>query len=107
MNSDLTVGYYNIEMIILTGSEQSLELIENTYYKCTEPQTSVTITLKNPDYPNIVNNYIIEFTSSSSGCVLLVPQDIKWANGIVPTIDANVTHQLSIINNLAVMSKFI
>ena len=55
---------------------------------------------------DIINEYFIEFTTSSSGTTVSLPSTIKWANGEKPTFEASTTYQISIINNLGVVIKF-
>lgn len=88
----------------VTSTSKSIE--PNKYYKWTSAMSSLTITLATPANTSRLNNYMFEFTTSSSGCTLNVPSTIKWANGEAPTIEASKTYQVSIINNLAVVSNF-
>jgi hypothetical protein len=104
--SDLTMGYYNIGVVEIEGSDILLSMNSNTYYRCIDTVNSLTINLNTPEYSNIVNNYIIEFSTGENGCTLGVPENIKWSNGTTPDIEFNTTYQLSIINNLSVISKF-
>ena len=96
----------NCNIPVETTTSTSQSLIANKYYKWTNTPTSITITLETPSDTNILNNYMFEFTTSSSGCTLSVPSTIKWINGTVPTIEAGKTYQISIINNLATVAKF-
>lgn len=89
-----------------TTTASSKSLTANKYCKWTNTPTSITITLATPSNTSIVNNYMFEFTASSSGCTLSVPSTIKWINGTVPSIEAGKTYQISIINNLATIAKF-
>lgn len=88
----------------VTSTSKSIE--PNKYYKWTSAMSSLTITLATPSNTSILNNYMFEFTTSSSGCTFNVPSTVKWANGEAPTIEASKTYQVSIINNLAVVTKF-
>lgn len=89
-----------------TTTASSKSLTANKYCRWTNTPTSITITLATPSNTSIVNNYMFEFTASSSGCTLSVPSTIKWINGTVPSIEAGKTYQISIINNLATIAKF-
>jgi hypothetical protein len=64
------------------------------------------IFLETPSDNSIVNEYCLQFTTSSHGCSLIVPSSIKWMNGEIPVLEANSTYQLSIINNLAICAVF-
>lgn len=83
----------------------SKSISPNVYYKW-GTMSSLSITLATPADSNVLNNYMFEFTASSSGCSLTVPTSIKWQNGSAPSIEASKTYQVSIINNLAVASMF-
>ena len=65
---------------------------------------SLEITLAEPDDENIVNEYMIQFTSGDVATTLILPSAIKWMSA--PAIQANCVYQISIVNNLAVMGEF-
>lgn len=97
----------NIPYVTLYGTYSDTYLEPNKYYKVTSERTSVYIQLQTPTDTSILNNYMIEFTTSAtSSCTLYTSGDIKWANGVVPTLELGCTYQISIINNLAVISMF-
>ena len=106
MNSDLTVGYYNTRMIEIEETSSTLSINPNDYYKWINPVTLLTITLKEPTNINILNIYTIEFTTSDSGCTLMLPQTVKWMDGEAPDIEPSTTYQISITNNLAIIQGF-
>lgn len=89
-----------------TATASSKSLTANKYYRWINTPTSITVTLATPSNTSILNNYMFEFTASSSGCTLSVPSTIKWINGTAPSIEAGKTYQISIINNLATVAKF-
>lgn len=66
---------------------------------------SLTITLATPTDESIVNEYMIQFTSGDIATQLTLPDTITWMSE--PTIVANATYQISIINNLAIIGEFI
>lgn len=76
----------------------------NTFYKFGEV-ASLTITLA-AEESGIVNEYMFEFVSGSTATTLSLPDTIKWSGGNAPTIEANKTYQVSIVNNLAVYAAF-
>lgn len=94
----------NIPTESTTSSSKSLTA--NKYCRWTNTPTKITVTLATPSNASILNNYMFEFTASSSGCTLSVPSSVKWVNGTAPTIEAGKTYQISIINNLATVAKF-
>lgn len=80
------------------------QLNPNTFYefgKC----SSLTITLAS-ETSGIANEYMFEFVSGSTPATLSLPDSVKWSGGNAPTIEANKTYQVSIVNNLAVFAAF-
>lgn len=91
---------------IITSNSSEMELTPNRYYINTSNYLySLTITLGEITDPSIVNEYFIEFTTYNNTTISL-PASIKWQNGIVPTFEANTTYQISIINNLGIVTSF-
>lgn len=76
----------------------------NTFYEFGEV-TSLTITLA-AEESGILNEYMFEFVSGSTATTLSIPQSVGWMGGEAPTIEANKTYQVSIVNNLAVYAAF-
>lgn len=76
----------------------------NTFYKFGEV-AGLTITLATEEI-GILNEYMFEFVSGSAPTTLSVPDTVKWSGGSAPTIEANKTYQVSIVNNLAVYAAF-
>lgn len=101
----MDAGYVNKQLITSTAS--SMTLSPNIYYRNTSTSLStLTITLGSVANSNIINEYFVEFTTSSSGTTISLPSTIKWANGEVPTFEASTTYQISIVNNLGVVITF-
>lgn len=99
------LGYVNKKLTTSTSS--SMALSPNIYYRNTSTALStLTITLDSVSNNNIINEYFVEFTTSSSGTTVSLPSTIKWANGEIPTFEARTTYQISIVNNLGVVTKF-
>lgn len=99
------LGYINKQLSTSTSS--SMTLSPNIYYRNTSTSlSSLTITLGSVSNSNIINEYFVEFTTSSSGTTVTLPSGIKWANGETPTFEASTTYQISIVNNLGVVTKF-
>lgn len=65
---------------------------------------TLNITLAPPTDESIVNEYLIQFTSGDIATTLALPDTITWMSE--PTINANATYQISIINNLAIIGEF-
>ena len=99
------LGYVNKKLTTSTSS--SMILSPNIYYRNTSTSLStLTITLGSVSNSNIINEYFIEFTTRSAGTTVSLPSTIKWANGETPTFEASTTYQISIVNNLGVVTKF-
>ena len=104
-NGAVDLGYVNKNLIISTSS--TMELSPNRYYRNTSTSLSTLIINLGPGpNSNIINEYFVEFTTSSSGTTVSLPSTIKWANGETPTFEASTTYQISIVNNLGVVTKF-
>ena len=99
------LGYINKKLTTSTSS--SMTLSPNIYYRNTSTSLStLTIKLGSVSNSNIINEYFVEFTTRSSGTTVSLPSGIKWANGETPTFEASTTYQISIVNNLGIVTKF-
>ena len=86
----------------------NISMNPNIYYRQTSTNlTSLNISLYSPSDNTILNEYFIEFTTPSTGTAVTLPTNIKWANGEAPVFENNCTYQISIINNLGVVTKFL
>lgn len=90
-------------VVEITSSPVALQ--PNKYYKA-GTVASLEITLAAPTDTTVENEYMIEFTSGATATTLSLPADIQWYKGEVPTIEANMVYQISIINNLGVWGAF-
>ena len=85
------LGYINKQLSTSTSS--SMALSPNIYYRNTSTALStLTITIDIVSNSNIINEYFVEFTTSSSGTTVSLPSTIKWANGETPTFEASTTY---------------
>ena len=101
----VNLGYVNKQLI--TSKSSTMTLSPNIYYRNTSTTLStLTITLGSIANSYIINEYFVEFTTRSSGTTISLPSTIKWANGETPTFEASTTYQISIVNNLGVVTKF-
>lgn len=100
-NGDLIIG--NKELIKFTST--SITLSPNKYYRKTDTSSSLTITL-DPASDSIYEEYLIEFSTSASGTTIALPNYIKWANGKTPEFKASTYYQISIVNNLGIVTEF-
>lgn len=90
-----------------TSTSTSMTLTPNVYHRNTSTSlSSLTITLGAVSDNTILNEYFVEFTTHSSGTTITLPSNIKWVNGTAPTFEASATYQISIVNNLGVVTKF-
>ena len=90
---------------VFSGSQATKQLSPNKFYKFEEGLGSLTITLA-AEESGILNEYMFEFATGSTPTTLSVPDTVKWSGGSAPTIEANKTYQVSIVNNLAVYAAF-
>lgn len=86
------------------GTTASGALQTNQFFKFSNTLTSLNVSATPTNVPNA--EYSCEFTAASTGCTFTYPPAWKWANGIVPTIEAGKTYQLSVTNNCAVIASF-
>lgn len=99
------LGYINKQLFTSTSS--SMILSPNIYYRNTSTSLStLSIRLGSVSNSDIINEYFVEFTTRSAGTTVSLPSTIKWANGETPTFEASTTYQISIVNNLGVVTKF-
>ena len=82
----------------------------NVYYKITTDSTDTTFILEDADNNSIYNEYIIELRSNVHSTLIFKKGtenvNIKWANGVAPSVVSNVTYVISIVNNLGVYAMF-
>ena len=104
-NGVVDFGYINKQLVTTTSS--TMTLTPNVYHRNTSTSLStLTITLGSITNSNILNEYFVEFTTGSSGTTIYLPSSIKWVNGEVPSFESGTTYQISIVNNLGVVTKF-
>ena len=90
IESDSTISY-NIFLILTPGIHT---VFDNPGIRILTAST----------FPN--RSYSFEFTSGTTVPTLTLPVDVKWANGTIPTWEANTTYHISIVNNCAVCASF-
>ena len=102
-SGNIIIGYKPLQ----TSTSTTMTLSPNIYYRNTNTSLSrLTITLGSESDSSILNEYLVEFTTRSSGTTVLLPSSVKWANGETPTFEASTTYQISIVNNLGIVTKF-
>ena len=80
-------------------SDTTFTLTPNTFHVWDEV-ASLTLTFGS-ETSGVANEYLFQFTSGSTATTLSLPSDIKWANDSAPTIEPNMTYQISILKGLA------
>lgn len=90
-------GGYSVD----NRTESIYEIQPNKFYIWGEV-ASLNITLATPSDNTIANEYLFQFTSGSTATELTLPNTIKWVQ--TPTIEANKTYQVSILNNIGVIA---
>lgn len=102
-SGDVKVGYKTLQ----TSTSSSMTLTPNVYHRNTNTSLStLTISLGSVTDSTILNEYFVEFTTRSAGTTVSLPSTIKWVNGETPTFEAGCTYQVSVVNNLGVVTKF-
>lgn len=84
--------------------DTTFTLTPNTFHVWDEV-TSLTLNFGS-GISGMANEYLFQFTSSPTATSLALPDDIKWANDNVPTIEANMIYQVSILRGLASVLEF-
>ena len=102
MDQNMVFNHENIDRVLFKGYETEEQKSFNKQI------VQIIGQMKNGSVANsnIINEYFVEFTTSSSGTTISLPSTIKWANGETPTFEANTTYQISIVNNLGVVITF-
>ena len=85
--------------VLIEGATPTQSIRPNKKYKF-ESVTTFTITFS-PETPNVLNEYMFQFTSGETATVLNMPDSVRWIGD--HTIEPNKTYQVSIVNNLAVI----
>lgn len=102
-SGNVTVGFTEVQ----ESTDRYMTLSPNIYYRNTNTNLSRLDLYLNEDVnPTVCNEYFVEFTTSSSGTSVALPANISWVNGEYPVFEEGATYQISIINNLGVVTKF-
>lgn len=94
--------YYGSGCITSVNSgtgEITAELIPNVFHVFGEV-SALNISF-GEGLPNMMNEYMFQFTSGVNPTVLTLPEGVKWIGSSV--VKSNRTYQVSILNNIAVM----
>lgn len=107
VQDNITILQDNQYKPLIALSSNKAHLLPNKYYRVdTTYYSSLTITLEPESNPDILNEYFIEFAIGSSSMTISLPDDIKWVNGEIPQFFADTTYQISIVNNLGIVTSF-
>lgn len=104
--SDLADKADKVSVVSGGSGTVTKQLNSNTLYEFGEC-TSLTITLA-AEISGIRNEYMFEFVSGSTPTQLFIPAEVKWSKpdgseAEPPTIEANTTYEISIVNNKAMI----
>ena len=84
----------------IPSTTSSQELAPNTLYVFAERSTNLTLTLGTP-ITGIANEYHLFLITASTAPTITWPSGISWNGGSAPTIAADKTYEISILNNVA------
>ena len=84
----------------IPSTTSSQELAPNTLYVFAERSTNLTLTLGTP-ITGIANEYHCFIIVGSTAPTITWPTGISWNGGDAPTIAADKTYEISILNNVA------
>lgn len=90
---------------VVNQTDESVSINPNVLNRWGEV-SSLSIQLLDPTDNTIVNEYMIEFISGSTATNLILPSNLTYIDGVLPTIEPNATYQISIVNNLCIVAKF-
>ncbi len=99
-----TAAYTMLRIIQIDNDGQIVTLFPNSFTILEGEIIRIYITLGFTSYDDIVNEYIVQFSTGNTVPTIEFPASIKWQ--VTPTIQANKTYQISVINNLAVIGEW-
>ena len=101
-----TIIDVDLDKYIVETTDDNITLDNNKYYKKTNVSSNIIINLNMPEDNTVFTSFSIEFTTSSSGTSVSLPDTIKWLGGELPTFENDFTYQISICNGLGVCAKY-
>lgn len=101
-----TIIDVDLDKYIVETTDDNITLENNKYYKKTNVSSNIIINLNMPEDNTVFTSFSIEFTTSSSGTSVSLPNTIKWLGGELPTFENDFTYQISICNGLGVCAKY-
>lgn len=100
----------NVAYPMESHTEATLEIAPNVLHVWGE-MSALTITL-GAGVEGRVNEYIVQFASGATATTLTLPSTLTWAKDLEDVVDgvfvpaASATYQVSIVNGLAIYTKF-
>ena len=88
-------------VITIPNSMPSLKLLSNVAYVFEERTNYIELTFDAP-IADIINEYHFFINCGGVAPYIMWPIGINWDGGNAPTISANKTYEVSIVNNIAV-----
>lgn len=100
INDRLTALEARTNFPLQEETETTLALTPNVYHQWGEV-ASLNLTFQEGTNPEIVDEYVFQFTSGATPTVLTLPDTVKWVGD--STIEASMTYIVTVVNNLAVL----
>lgn len=96
-------GGGSIPIVEVSGT--SVALTANQFTILTTEQTStLTVTLNAVEDDTVYNEYMMQFTTGSTAPTVSFPSSVVWVE--TPTIEANATYQVSIVDNKGIIHSW-
>lgn len=67
---------------------------------------TLDVYLNQPADDTVSNEYIIEIHIGESGAMVVLSDDVKWANDVYPEFSLGFVYVISIVRNKAIFVKF-
>lgn len=96
-------GIPALNLVEVSEGVVNVTMLPNRLYFAQAPCTQITVALE-PIQELIYAEYMLCFVTDSA-CVLTMPENIMWDGGEAPTLEANKYYELSVLNNVAVISR--
>ena len=87
--------------------DTTFTLTPNTFHVW-DNVTTLELTIdETKEFEGVANEYLFQFSClGDTATSLVLPENIKWANGEIPTLEVTKTYQVSILNNCATYVSF-
>lgn len=86
-------------VVSIASSSDTINIENNQIVVVNEPTEYLSLTFVASG--SSLDEYSVMFKTSASGCTLVVPEELQWANGIIPTIEGGCDYELSVIRKNA------